>query len=911
VPGTLDLANLNGSNGIVVNGLSAGNGLGISVGGAGDVNGDGIDDFIVGASGVHTNGLLRVGQSYVIFGDADGFPSGIDLNGLNGSNGFSVSGVDAEDGSGFSVSGAGDINGDGFDDIIIGAQRASPDGRSLAGESYVVFGGSGEFPAEISLSSLDGVNGFVIIGRDSEDEGEMRASAAGDINGDGIDDIIVGAPAVDTSNGTVANNQGESYVIFGTTDGFAAQFDLRDLDGSNGFAISGDNAGDVSGLSVSAAGDINGDGIDDIIIGAIGVGIGGAAYVVYGNDQGFAATLSLAAINGENGFVLRGLGSMDRTGQSVSGTGDVNGDGIDDIIVAAPFADPGGLSGAGTSYVIFGSAGGFPQDFNLATLDGNNGFAIHGAGVSDQSGFDVSAAGDVNGDGFDDVIIGARIADTDGNIEAGKSYIVFGSGAGFPANLNLSNLDGSNGFVVNGIAANDHAGSAVSAAGDINGDGYDDILIGAPGVGPDGFVGSGAAYVIFGSQSVGQVVTETGTAADDSLTGGGFADTLSGDAGDDTLEGGAGGDVLDGGSGTDLATYASSASAVTANLNTGVFTRGDAAGDTLTSIENLTGSAFADRLIGDVVANKLAGGTGGDTLAGGGGADTVEGGLGDDAIFAGSGDESGDLFAGGAGNDLIATGAGDDLSIGDSAVAAGLSDTTTNADGSDTLFGGSGNDTLIAGGWDDANDNNRYDAGEQQQTGSSSNIAYSGSGNDVLFGDGGDDVLGGGDGNDLINGGAGNDIFYGGRDTGSDTLSGSAGNDTLFAGGGDDSLDSGEDADELFGGGGADTLNGGAGADSLFGGGGDDLITGGTGADFFFFANNHGDDVVTDFNAAEDTLFLANTVADFTDLASVTAEAIETTVGGTAGLLIDTGGGNSVFLEGITTSDLSESNLSL
>jgi len=399
----------------------------------------------------------------------------------------------------------------------------------------------------------------------------------------------------------------------------------------------------------------------------------------------------------------------------------------------------------------------------------------------------------------------------------------------------------------------------------------------------------------------------------DTINAAGANDGLHGGSGNDLLIGGAGSDTINGGDGVDTASYGSSAAAVTVNLNTGSFTRGDAAGDTLISIENLTGSDFADRLIGDGVANKLAGGTGGDTLAGGGGDDTAEGGVGDDKIFAGSGDMGDDIFAGGAGSDLIASGAGADLVVGDSAEAEGLQDTTTNADGSDTLYGGSGNDTLIGGGWSDSNNNNRYDAGEAGQTGTSGNVAYSGSGDDMLIGDGGADTLGGGLGNDTLNGGAGNDVFYGGKGAtdADDVFSGGAGADTFFGGSGADVVDGDEGADEIFGGAGNDTLSGGFGADSLFGGGGDDMIAGGEGADVFFFANNHGADTVTDFNASDDTLFLVNTITDFTNLASVTAAVIETTVGDTTGLLIDTGGGNSLFLQGITTSDLSASNLAL
>lgn len=329
--------------------------------------------------------------------------------------------------------------------------------------------------------------------------------------------------------------------------------------------------------------------------------------------------------------------------------------------------------------------------------------------------------------------------------------------------------------------------------------------------------------------------------------------------------------------------------------------------------DTLFGMAGNDRLLGGADNDMLAGGAGADTLVGGDGADTAEGGAGNDTFFAGSGDVGSDLVAGGAGNDVIAVGDGDDLAVGDSAVSAGLSDTATGADGGDTLFGGAGDDTLLGGGWGDANNNSRYDAGEQQQTGSASNVLYGGSGSDVVYGDGGNDTLGGGLGSDSLHGGAGNDLFYGGKGVSdnADVFNGGAGNDIFFGGSGDDNITGDGDDDELFGGAGNDTLDGGAGADSLFGGGGDDLITTGAGADALFFANNHGDDTVTDFNTSEDTLFLTNTVTDFTDLTSVQSAATETTVGGTAGLLIDTGGGNSVFLQGLTSSDLSASNLSL
>src|ERR687885_233372 len=143
----------------------------------------------------------------------------------------------------------------------------------------------------------------------------------------------------------------------------------------------------------------------------------------------------------------------------------------------------------------------FGPTFNLSTLNGSNGFAINGIAAVDDSGWSVSSAGDVNGDGFDDLIIGAPGASRNGIILAGQSYVVFGSNSGFGAGLNLSALNGSNGFAINGIAANDYSGRSVSSAGDVNGDGIDDLIIGANRPSPNGIRFAGQSYVVFGSNS--------------------------------------------------------------------------------------------------------------------------------------------------------------------------------------------------------------------------------------------------------------------------------------------------------------------------------------------------------------------------------------------------------------------------
>jgi hypothetical protein len=488
----LELADLDGSNGFVINGIDAGDRSGHSVSSAGDVNGDGIDDIIIGAPRARPGGRYEAGESYVVFGRSSSNFSSLELSALDGTNGFVLIGIDVPDRSGWSVSSAGDFNGDGIDDLIVGAAFKIVDDRFYAGESYVVFGHTGTFAPSLELSTLNGTNGLVIKGNAGSNLG-YSVSSAGDVNGDGIDDLILGA-----------FGSSESYVVFGHTRPIAASLEVSTLNGSNGFMLKNTSViqGGV-GHAVSGAGDVNGDGIDDVVIGAHfmdagGIFNAGESYVVFGHTSPFGASLELSALHGADGFTIQGIGG--HSGSSVSAAGDLNGDGVDDVIIGAVGRDPGGRNYAGESYVVFGHEGPFAASFALSDLDGSNGFAINGANEFEESGTSVSGAGDVNGDGIDDVIVGSFASPGD-KINAGRSYVVYGRTEPFAASLELSALDGSNGFAINGSDAYDVSGSSVSAARDINGDGFDDLIIGASGADPDGRSNAGESYVVFGMPS--------------------------------------------------------------------------------------------------------------------------------------------------------------------------------------------------------------------------------------------------------------------------------------------------------------------------------------------------------------------------------------------------------------------------
>ncbi|MFN7143903.1 MAG: FG-GAP-like repeat-containing protein, partial [Myxococcota bacterium] len=401
--------------------------FGFSLAGAGDVNADGYDDILVGAYG-------SLSGAYVFHGAADG-PSETPTTYFTAPR--------SED-YGYAVDGLGDVNGDGYDDVAIG----SPEYSSDTGRVYVHHGG----PTGISTTAARTLTGS---GSSSGQNFGKALAGAGDVNGDGYDDLVVGAPRYSSSRGAV-------YVFHGSASGIAATASA---------SLYGDATGDAFGSAVDGAGDVDGDGHHEIIVGAYLAGSYGKAYVYAGSRSG----ITTGGVS-----TLTAYGEV--YGHTVAGVGDVDGDGFADVAVG----DRGYSSLRGQAYVYRGSLGGLYTS-PFVTLTGSG---------AEWLGNDIAGAGDVDGDGYDDVLIGAEYAD--GGL--GVAYVYEGSASTITRTTALTGL------------SDDALGYAVASAGDVNADGYDDVVVGAYGYDD----ATGRAYVYQGSAaglSTTAATTITGTTA--------------------------------------------------------------------------------------------------------------------------------------------------------------------------------------------------------------------------------------------------------------------------------------------------------------------------------------------------------------------------------------------------------------
>jgi hypothetical protein len=480
-PAQFNLSSLNGSNGVTFNGIGTNDASGSSVSSAGDVNGDGIDDLLIGAPSADSG----TGVTYLVFGHNKHWFSPFSLNSLNGSSGVVFDAFKIGGDIGSSVSSAGDVNGDGIADLLIGAPSANR-ADSNAGATYLVFGHNEIWQSPFHFSQLNGTNGVIFEGATMNENSGYSVSSAGDVNGDGKTDLLIGAPFANS-------NTGSTYLVFGNNALWSSPFNLSALNGINGVTFEGVTISENSGYSVSSAGDTNSDGFDDMLIGAYGANGGiGATYLIFGHNGQWASPFSLDALNGVNGIIFNGSPES-RSGYSVSSAGDINGDGFDDMLIGAYESN----KGIGTTYLVFGHNGEWISPVSLGALNGTNGVIFNGVNASDYTGSSVSSAGDTNDDGFDDMLIGAYGA----NEGAGATYLVFGHNREWASPVSLGVLDGTGGIVFNGATSYDQSGFSVGSAGDINGDGLDDILIGAPSANPNSKWEAGSTYLVFGQAS--------------------------------------------------------------------------------------------------------------------------------------------------------------------------------------------------------------------------------------------------------------------------------------------------------------------------------------------------------------------------------------------------------------------------
>ncbi|MFA6475053.1 MAG: integrin alpha, partial [Patescibacteria group bacterium] len=413
---------------------------GYSVASAGDVNGDGYNDFLVGAYGNDSS----TGAVYLIYG-TDSILTSADL-----STAVKFTGESPNDFAGYSVASAGDVNGDGYDDILIGAKGDDTIGTN-AGAVYLIYGGS-------RLSSYGGsLSGAVkFTGEKASDNAGFSVASAGDVDGDNIDDILIGAPY---SNSLL--HTGAAYVIYGKP------IHLTSANLSTAVKFSGTLLNDNAGFSVAGAGDVDGDNIDDILIGSPynGFSDAGAAYLVYGQTSFTSSKLLLSTlVTASEAVKFTGASPDDSAGYSVASAGDVNNDGNDDILIGAPYNDDAGTD-AGAAYLVYGQT-----SFSGYTLS-SDAIEFTGETINDNAGFSVASAGDVNNDNYNDILIGAPLQ----YFTAGAVYFIYGQ----EADLSSASLSTSAAMFV-GQESGDSAGNSVASAGDVNGDGYADILIGAP-----------------------------------------------------------------------------------------------------------------------------------------------------------------------------------------------------------------------------------------------------------------------------------------------------------------------------------------------------------------------------------------------------------------------------------------------
>jgi hypothetical protein len=381
--------------------------------------------------------------------------------GLSTTASFYQSGYQMNELFGTSIACAGDVNGDGYSDVIIGAPKYDSGAAMDIGCAYVFLGSASGLQINPNIILYDFSQPFC--------ESSSSVASAGDVNGDGYSDVIIGAYKYDDAANT---DEGRAYVYHGSAAGLSTT--------PNSIPDDANQANANFGYSVSSAGDINADAYSDVIIGAPNFDDGanvneGRAFVYHGSATGLPATPNNTPDDADQAGALFGY--------SVSGAGDINGDGYSDVIIGAADYDDGANTNEGRAFVYHGSAAGLPATPTNTPDDANQ--------VNAGFGNSVAFAGDVNGDGYSDVIIGASSFDDGANADEGRAYIYHGSATGLPASPNSIRDDANQAGATFALS--------VAGAGDVNGDGYSDVIVGAPYYNDGANADEGRAFIYYGS----------------------------------------------------------------------------------------------------------------------------------------------------------------------------------------------------------------------------------------------------------------------------------------------------------------------------------------------------------------------------------------------------------------------------
>ncbi len=379
------------------------------------------------------------------------------------------------------VTSAGDFNDDGIDDLIVGVPQTLVGGYVNAGRVYVIFGKTGGFEPLLDFPSvLTPSEGFYINGPTTNSRLGISMGLAGDVNNDGIDDIILGGV-------------NRVFVIFGSRQ-TRGNINLDTLDPVDGFEVFGIT---ILSPEVGFAGDFNKDGIDDFFIWtSSGFSSRPLAIILFG--QNGLSSLDLDTFDfGSHGFIITTDENRNVRVQFFQSIGDINKDGVDDLLMSISFPDNGSIHEQ--TMILYGRSNRIccsnldPFLSNLVGLA-----VVISSNLEENFGEGISSAGDINDDGIADFMISAPEADYDNRNSAGKVYVFYGKNGDFPPNLHTDTLSLNDGFYITGPESEELLGLKLSRVGDFNQDGIDDIIISASWANPNEKIKAGKVYVIYG-----------------------------------------------------------------------------------------------------------------------------------------------------------------------------------------------------------------------------------------------------------------------------------------------------------------------------------------------------------------------------------------------------------------------------